>query len=386
MDAMVQIACYRLRVTPKGKLTRKELATVESEAIRLHQQEHGGNLNTFYARASGCSHSKILLLVYPTFLRIVITSCNMMDIDTEIGDNHWYIHDVPKLHTRSRHEPSSFEKDLLEHMEALNTPVEFLSSIRGTFDYSTVKVHLVTSIPGAHSGSKAQRHGLLRLRRVVNDLELDLTSKQSSGELKLEVCAASLGNLTAKWLNGFYRCALGRQSLEIENDLEMPDLKLFYPTIEDVQNAHMRAQTAASNIGCHIRGWDKAPSSLKGIFHHYRPKDTGWLFHQKFILAYNPCNTSEAPYYVYIGSANLSQSAWGALERDKRGNEATHDTKLVKISNFECGVVVPGHLIRDLLEPGTESWQNGLVPHLQTTEQYHPRNDIPWNDPTWGKG
>jgi len=80
-----------------------------------------------------------------------------------------------------------------------------------------------------------------------------------------------------------------------------------------------------------------------------------------------------------VGSANLSQSAWGALEQDKKGNEATCNTKLVKLNNFECGVVVPGHLIEGLLEPGTESWQSGIVPYVQTGKRYNLPKDRPWN-------
>jgi len=80
-----------------------------------------------------------------------------------------------------------------------------------------------------------------------------------------------------------------------------------------------------------------------------------------------------------VGSANLSQSAWGALEQGKKGNEATCNTKLVKLSNFECGVVIPGHLIEGLLEPGTESWQSGVVPYVQTGKRYNLPKDRPWN-------
>ena len=97
------------------------------------------------------------------------------------------------------------------------------------------------------------------------------------------------------------------------------------------------------------------------------------------ILAYNPTDTSASPYFVYVGSANLSQSAWGALEQDKKMNEATCNTKLVKLSNFECGVVIPGQLVESLLEPGTESWQSGIVPYVQTGKRYDLPKDRPWN-------
>jgi tyrosyl-DNA phosphodiesterase-1 len=60
-------------------------------------------------------------------------------------------------------------------------------------------------------------------------------------------------------------------------------------------------------------------------------------------------------------------------------NEATCNTKLVKLSNFECGVVIPGELVESLLEPGTESWQSGIVPYVQTGKRYDLPKDRPWN-------
>lgn len=213
---------------------------------------------------------------------------------------------MPKRSSRAK-KPLPFEADLLTHLKALGTPDDFIESIWGFYDYSKVKVQLVTSIPGVCSGSKAEKHGLLRLRRIVKDLDMKLPSKQS-GKLRLEVCTASLGNLSAKWLNGFNDCALGKGTISVSAaDCAVPDLKLFYPTVGDVKAAYEDSQQAATNIGCHIRPWKDAPTTIKNLFHHYESKDTGRLFHQKLIMAYNPQDIAAVPYFAYIGSANLSQ-------------------------------------------------------------------------------
>ncbi|RWA14048.1 hypothetical protein EKO27_g1065 [Xylaria grammica] len=380
----VQMASTLAGIKLQEKVSRKQLDSIRPALQQLHRQKHGQNLQTFYAWGPGSCHSKILLLVYPGFLRIVITSCNMMTIDTELGDNQWYIHDIPKRSSVATQSPAGFEADLLSHMEALGTPEAFLNSIRGAYDYSTVKVHLITSVPGACSGAKAEKHGLLRLRRIVKEMDLRLPEKTK--KLQLEVCTASVGNLNAKWLHGFFDCALGKDALGTYDGIrEVPKLKLFYPTMQDVKNADEAARDAASNIGCHTRPWGTAPREVKSIFHHYESKDRGKLFHQKLILAYNHLDSTQSPYYVYVGSANFSQSAWGALEHDKRGNESTSDKKLIKLANFECGVLVPGHLVEGLLEDGTESWQEGIVPHIQTTLPYDIPKDKAWNDYRWTK-
>ncbi|KAI1333312.1 tyrosyl-DNA phosphodiesterase-domain-containing protein [Xylariaceae sp. FL0255] len=381
MDSMVELARRRAGVPGalNGKVSRKELDSIRDHLQELHSQEYGKkNLHTFYAFCPGSAHSKILLLVYPSFIRIVITSCNMMEIDTSLGDNHFYIHDCPKLSEPSRSSPAGFEADLLAHMAVLGAPEQFLASIRGVYDYSGVKVYLITSVPGVCAGAKAEQHGLLRLRRVIKQLGLPPFEK-------LEVCTASVGNISAKWLSMFDECVRGKDTLKATYGLStVPDMKLFYPTVSDVKNASEVARQGASNIGCHIRPWDTAPIEIKRIFHHYESKDKGCLFHQKFILAYNPKAQDKPPCFVYIGSANLSQSAWGMLEHDKRGNKNTSDKKLTKITNFECGVLIPGHLIvSNLLELGTQNWQNGIIPHVQSTTKYDLPKDKAWNSPEW---
>lgn len=375
-DPMAEKACQEAGIHFRDKVTARQLQAITPHLCQLYKNHYGQNYHAFYAWSPGSSHSKILVLVYPSYLRLVITSCNMMDIDTLAADNHWYIHDMPKLSSRSTQEPSGFEADLLLHLQALSTPEAFTDSIRGFYDYAKVNVHLVTSVPGIKAGDKAENNGLLRLRRVIRDLDLQLSQKKS--HTRLEVCAASIGNLTAKWLNGFNDCALGKSNINSDGSA-VPAIRLYYPSVGDVKEADATAQDAASNIGCHTRPWDHAPEAIKTLFHHYVSKDTGRLFHQKLILAYNPSDISAPPYYVYVGSANFSQSAWGALEYDRRGNEATCNMKLVKMTNFECGVVIPGSLVDGLLEEGTEDWQSGIVPYVQSGKQYHLGKDRPWN-------
>lgn len=376
-----QVAGLNFSDPKNPRVLKSQLPTVEPVLRQLCKSQYGRNYEAFYALSPGSSHSKIMVLIYPDFLRLVITSCNMMDIDTIGGDNHWYIHDLAKRPTKSNTQVA-FETEFLAHLEALSTPETFIKSIQGWYDYSKVKVHLVTSIPGAKSGEKADKHGLLRLRHVVKGLNLKLPEKISK-DFQLEVCMASVGYLRAKWLNGFYDCALGKSKIEVaEDDSAVPALKLFYPTMDDVKvKADQDAREAASNIGCHTRPWAEAPKDIRNIFHHYESKDTGRLFHQKLILAYNPTDTKAAPYYVYIGSANFSPSAWGSLDQDKgkKPNVATNSTKLIKMSNYECGVVIPGGLIEGLIEVETKDWQTGIVTYFQNEKRYDLRRDRAWN-------
>lgn len=359
------------------KLNKAETQQITFDMNRVYKARYGNNYNAFYGWCGGSSHTKLMLLVYKGFMRIVITSCNMMDLDTRHGDNHWYIHDVPKLDLHQSNAPEGFEADLLDHLKALNTPAAFIQSIQGHYDYSTVKVHLVTSIPNMSSGTNAEKHGLLRLRRVIRDLDLNLPKLKADGVLTLHVCTASIGNLNVKWLSDFGSCIMGE---DLTSTPTIPDMKIFFPTVEDVRSSHQAAQEGASNIGCHTRPWPEAPDSVKALFHHYKSKDHGYLFHQKLILAYKTRDTTgtQFPQYIYVGSANLSASAWGTLVDDtgKASNPAACNKKL-RGTNFECGVVIPGDIIMSLLESKSQKWQE-IIPFDQTTEQYK-HWEKPWN-------
>lgn len=82
-DLFTPMACGDVGISIKNnKVTNKQSDEIKHRLRTLYKDEYGPNYNAFYAWSSGSAHSKIMLLVYPTFLRVVVTSCNMMDIDT----------------------------------------------------------------------------------------------------------------------------------------------------------------------------------------------------------------------------------------------------------------------------------------------------------------
>ena len=117
--------------------------------------------------------------------------------------------------------------------------------------------------------------------------------------------------------------------------------------------------------------WGTAREEIKALFSHYLSKDTGKLFHTKFLLALNPSSPASAlPYYLYMGSHNFSKSAWGRLAKVKDGNreDATRGLKGDVCVNLECGVLIPRDVLEDLLEPGS-TWHD-IVPYQRSAEPY----------------
>lgn len=233
-----------------GKVTKAQMHSIRPTMASAYAQMHGRNYNAFYPKGAcgGCAHSKIMVLIYPTFARLVITSCNMIALDFEHSDNHWYIHDLPRFASnKALKVNTSFEKLLLVHLKELGVPSAFFEAFSGRFDFSAVRVSLVTSRPGGASGPLAESSGLLRLRRVVSELPGEVRAEMLKKGVQLECCTASVGMLEDKWLKEAYDCAIGKARLKTsEYGCDIPDVKIVFPTFEDVENCDYIAKEVRS--------------------------------------------------------------------------------------------------------------------------------------------
>lgn len=135
---------------------------------------------------------------------------------------HFYIHDLPLLASTNKTSTTEFESDFLEHLELLACPAQFITQVRSQYDFSSVKVSLVVSNQGAHSGLSAEKYGLLRLRALISRLEISAVST-------LEYCAGSIGKLNAVWLNQFHNAATGGRA-DLDEDADLLPLTVVFPT------------------------------------------------------------------------------------------------------------------------------------------------------------
>jgi tyrosyl-DNA phosphodiesterase 1 len=51
---------------------------------------------------------------------------------------------------------------------------------------------------------------------------------------------------------------------------------------------------------------------------------------------------------------------------------------LTDVESIQCGVLIPGHLINGLLEEGTESWQDGILPYSRNNTVSYQKEDVPY--------
>lgn len=129
-----------------------------------------------------------------------------------------------------------------------------------------------------------------------------------------------------------------------------------------------------------------ADEETRSLFRQYESKDRGVLFHlvryqlysfrtdspQKHILCWQQgVSTQQRPAFLVIGSANLSQAAWGYLSGDNS----------ITMMNAEMGVFIPGDVLASLLKPGA-SWDS-IVPYRRTDLKPFSSTDRPWSYGTW---
>ena len=145
-----------------------------------------------------------------------------------------------------------------------------------------------------------------------------------------------MGALTTDFLSQLYAAARGDPDLT--STKPPPDLldriRIYFPSRDTVINS-----TGGAPCGGIIT-LDKShysqPSFPKTCLRDFKSTRPGLLSHNKMLLARGLKKDGQPFAWAYVGSANLSESAWGSqkvLQSGKRG-------KLV-LRNWECGVVVP---------------------------------------------
>lgn len=107
------------------------------------------------------------------------------------------------------------------------------------------------------------------------------------------------------------------------------------------------------------RSYYEAPTFPKQSMRDYKSTRPGLLSHNKLLFARGRKKDGTPVAWCYVGSANLSESAWGSRSVLKNGSWGK-----MNIRNWECGVVVPVPV--DVL--GKLELKDGEVPPMSVFE------------------
>ncbi|KAL1982854.1 hypothetical protein VTN96DRAFT_854 [Rasamsonia emersonii] len=349
---------FLLVMQAKEESTKRqyEAETAQMSNLRLCFPPMDGQVN--------CMHSKLMLLFHPNYLRIVIPSANLVPYDWgEAGgvmENTVFLIDLPKKpeHSADEKPTTAFYEDLVYFLRA-STLHENLISKLSNFDFSeTARYAFVHTIGGSHSGDAWRRTGHCGLGRAVTTLGL-----RTHKPMNIDFVTSSVGSLTDEFMRSIYLASQGDDGLteftlrtsktfpaksradpkvlvEKTTGEEWKDrFRVYFPserTVKESKGGPMNAGTI-----CFQSKWYAGPKFPRHVLRDCISRRDGLLMHNKMLFARPEIpiqlpdgSTCEA--WAYIGSANLSESAWGRFVQDR----TTKEPKL-NCRNWECGVLVP---------------------------------------------
>ncbi|KAL4803330.1 tyrosyl-DNA phosphodiesterase-domain-containing protein [Aspergillus unguis] len=354
----VNLAKNRLLLVMQAK-TEAEKREYESDAaiwkgLRLCFPPMDGQIN--------CMHSKLMLLFHPEYLRIAVPTANLTPFDWGeqggVMENTVFIIDLPKIETSKNDTKTNFYNDLVYFLKATTLHENIIAKLE-KFDFSkTEKFAFVHTIGGPHFGDSWQRTGYCGLGRSITSLGL-----QSNKPLNLDFVASSLGSLTSDFIKCIYLAAQGdsglteltirttksfpvkspsepRRLLHANTADEWRDrFRIYYPSQETI----LRSKGGPDSAGtiCFQEKYFENGKFPKHVLRDCVSTREGMIMHNKLLYVQpdEPIPVSDKSQclgWAYVGSANLSESAWGRLVYDR-------STKKPKLNcrNWECGVVVP---------------------------------------------
>lgn len=294
----------------------------------------------------GKFHPKLYLLKFPTSLRVVVTSANLLKHDwTEIGQTIWF-QDFPTGSASGDFYTS------LQSFTAEMIPNSHFSLLRDLdidltmYDFSAAKVALLASIPGRYQTLSS--YGLGRMQALVKATG----HKYSQAIFQF----SSISGLSASFL---------QQVKASFTYNENSTLGLIYPTLERVK-ACRRGLDAGLTTFLDETTY-QSPAFPKASLRKLEdptdfPEITGHLCHSKVLIVGNSAIDDDS--LLYFGSHNLSSSAWGRFE--KAGSQ-------LFMANYELGVVF-------LPAPHSAAMKQAIVSRLpfKYPPALYASQDVPW--------
>ncbi|KAI2471708.1 phospholipase D/nuclease [Annulohypoxylon bovei var. microspora] len=309
--------------------------------------------------STGNMHSKLQLLKYPKYLRVVVPTGNFVPYDwgeNGIIENMVFLIDLPRIDDpklQSSNKLGPFGDELCYFLRAQGLEESLVSSLTN-YDFSEANHYrFVHTIATSHVGDKWQRTGYCGLGRAVTSLGLN-TSKA----IEVDFMISSLGSVNMDLVSAIYYGAQGDNGLKEygmrgakggkNKGSDLKDkFRIYFPSHDTVIKSR-GGKDAAGTICVNAKWWDSA-TFPRELVRDSKSVRTGVLVHSKLMIVRHRHSGQSKAAFAYVGSANLSESAWGRLTKER----GTGNPKIT-CRNWECGVIVP-ILSQDSNEEGSRS-------------------------------
>ncbi|PGH04724.1 hypothetical protein AJ79_07003 [Helicocarpus griseus UAMH5409] len=293
-----------------------------------------------------CMHSKLMLLFHPTYLRVVVPSANLVPFDWgEDGgtmENIVFLIDLPRKSLESQNVPrTSFLDDLVYFLQASNLNEKIIEKMQ-KFDFSTTKdMAFVHTIGGSHKNENWKRTGLCGLGRALTSLGLQTSQDQNLDYITSSVGDDGLKEFTLRTSKTFPSDKWGVITERTDGAKWKDRFRVYFPSLNTVRQS--KAGTRGAGTICFQSKWYNSATFPQEIMRSNVSRRDRMLMHNKmlFVRPDKPFISSKNDStrfagWAYVGSANLSESAWGRLVLDRSTNKPKLNCR-----NWECGVVLP---------------------------------------------
>ena len=300
-----------------SKLGKKEIDLMfvlqEGDHIVQTPLPNVPNVRVCYPSMKGqinCMHSKLMLLFYPTYLRIVVPTANLTPYDWGepfrgmpggIMENTVFLADLPKKDLESGEDQNAdvlFLQSMMYFLKAMVMPADIMDKL-SLFDFSKLAKHgFVHSVGGTHYGDAWRKTGACGLGKCLNELGL-----RTSDSVRVDIVTSSLGCLDDPFLRSLYLVARGDSGLAeytfrtaksmpqgVQQDLkrrlgkEFPSawrqyLRFYFPSDETVRASKGGPQNAGTI--CFQSRWWKGGKFPRDLMLDCQSQRVGLLMHNK---------------------------------------------------------------------------------------------------------
>jgi tyrosyl-DNA phosphodiesterase-1 len=292
----------------------------------------------------GSVHSKLWLLEFEGFMRVVVTSGNMTVPDWTVYIQTVWIQDFPKTNKIVSCEFLDVLSDFWRH-----TTHELPSDWFKNYDFSQSKVHLVPSIPGWHNGKNVEKYGTTRINSLLKKYNY-------SGNPEVGYQMSSIGKLNKNFLPEFCKNLMCKDS----------KFHIIFPSQQTVYSSRLGKEGAGMS-------WldeenYKSDSFPKGNMYDFGVLQyRSLLSHSKILYSFEVVNKNELYGYIMTGSHNFGGAALGKIQ--KNGTQ-------IQIYNYELSVLFPPKKY-----PNIDKITNSTIPFpipFQVPPPKYTKDQIPW--------
>jgi len=310
----------------------------------------------------GVFHAKIILVQFKTFLRVCITSANLTVEDWTLLSQVIWLQDFYKTKLSiTETEKQPFFAQLNDFIircfpKNYDCPINLYN-----YDFSNAAVDLVCSVSGRFTKESMHKYGFTRVGDIVQKSGFKYKEKPI-----LTFQTSSIGMMKQKYLSDLYESWVGNTNISNQIKDLSKYLEIQYPTDSYIRKCTIGPESASCillsrkaymdsefPIDCFVQ--------LEPLEDHETYKNH--LFHAKVgILAVDHKISDDT--LIYLGSHNISSSAWGKMEKSN---------SQICISNYEIGVIFKP-------EKNSAVLKKNIIESLmfKYPSRKYGKGDIPW--------